>query len=134
MRVDDEINLLFQQAVVANSNKKPSDKRKMLFFVFLLLSIFISIFSFGIPLYNKTKSLEKNLVLFEQITAFDAPISKEEKLVLKNLVKHLAEKEHKHYNRIHAELRGHFNYRSYHYLDQRTYIKVKNYLYTRLRK
>ena len=133
MRVDNEINLLFQQAVVANSNKKPLDKRKIFFFIFLLLSIFIFSFSFSILLY-KVKSLEKDLVVKEQTVSFDTHISKDEKMVLKNLVKHLSKKEHKHVNKIHAELRARFNYRSYLYLDHRTYIKVTNYLHARLKK
>lgn len=132
MSTEDEIKLLFQKATIANSNKKPFNYKKtfLLSIVFLfILSIFPStdFYVYTHPLatykhiYSKTKSS------FTEIR-----ISKQEKLTFKKLVRKIAQKENKHTNTIHAELRSRFNYRSYHQLNQQTYIKIKHYLTARL--
>ncbi|MBQ8250852.1 MAG: hypothetical protein IJY92_02940 [Alphaproteobacteria bacterium] len=130
MTPTDEINLLFQQAVIANSNKKPLNKVKL--FSISTLAPFVIFVLFSFPLYNQTKKAERALNETAQMVVYDTTISNQEKIVLRKLVKQLAEKEHRHVNSIHAELRHRFNYRSYHHLDQRTYNKVKNYLSFRL--
>lgn len=130
MTPTDEINLLFQQAVIANSNKKPLNKVKL--FSISTLAPFVIFVLFSFPLYNQTKKAERALNETAQMVVYDTTISNQEKIVLRKLVKQLAKKEHRHVNSIHAELRHRFNYRSYHHLDQRTYNKVKNYLSFRL--
>ncbi len=126
---DDEINLLFRQAIPANSNKKNILTKKIFFLCVLFM--FGALFTF--PIYNKSKTIEKNLKLTENIDFYDTKISNKEKAELRKLVKLLAKKENRHVNSIHAELRPRFNYRSYHHLDLRTYNKVKNYLTFRLK-
>lgn len=130
MTPNDEINLLFQQAVIANSNKKPINKVKLFSIVSFMIFIMLVLVSF--PTYNQSKKAERSMKATVQRVAYDITISKQEKTVLRKMVKQLTEKEHRHVNSIHAELRHRFNYRSYHHLDQRTYNKVKDYLSFRL--
>ena len=75
------------------------------------------------PTHNKVRNYSvKKEVLF----------SKAEKKNFKNLVQKLAEKENKHPNKIHQELRDRFNYKSYHYLTKDLYEKITIYLIDRI--
>ncbi len=132
MNTEDEIKLLFQKATIANSNKKPFNYKKI--FLFSLVSLFIlSIFpSVDFYVYNHPLSSYKHIYSKTKPAFPEILISKHEKLIFKKLVRKIAQKENKHTNTIHAELRSRFNYRSYHQLNQQTYIKIKHYLTARL--
>lgn len=59
--------------------------------------------------------------------------SKKDKRTFKKLVYQVAQKEKKHPNKIHQELRERFNYKSYHYLTKQLYQQIVPYLKERLK-
>lgn len=134
MTTKDEINLLFQQAVIANSNKKPLKIKKLFFMASVVLNIFLFIFLIFALFYEKPTHKEYKTSFQNTSNQFDTHLSKEEKNTFKKMVKQLALQEQRHINSIHAELRHRFNYRSYHHLNQKTFFKIKNYLTLRLEK
>ena len=127
MNIDNEITHLFNQAVYANSNKKPHKYKKLFLIISLLSFIFLAGFLCCFSYFSfQTKS---NLISskLEYIT-----ISPVEKLTYKKLIKQIALKEKRHPNSIHAELRKAFNYQSYYNLTKDQYNEIYTYLQTRL--
>lgn len=133
MSTDEEIRLLFQKANIANSNKKPFKCKKNILFAGVFTLILCSFFAVGSLFYNNYLPSNSYPHANTKQIISDVTISKQEKRTFKKLVRKIAQKENKHTNTIHAELRSRFNYRSYRYLNQQTYIKIKRYLITRLK-
>lgn len=132
MQIEDEINHLFQQAVYANSNKGKSFYKK--FFPFILVAALFFIMGWGTHFLVLNK---KESPIFKENTSLStqtSPIfSKKDKRTFKKLVYQVAQKEKKHPNKIHQELRERFNYKSYHYLTKQLYQQIVPYLKERLK-
>ena len=135
MQIDNELNRLFQQAVYANTNTKTSKQKNFLKKVIPFVVVSAVFFATGFATHhfitdNETISSANKMRIYSANK--DVLFSKSEKKKFKELVQKLAEKENKHPNKIHQELRKQFNDKSYHHLTKELYEKIIIYLKGRI--